>query len=511
MAESVQRSTARGAAWMVLYKLVERSLGVLSTIILARLLVPADFGIVAMALSFIVLAELLAAYGFDIALIQNQSATKEHYNTAWTGNFLLGLSITILMILLAAPIANFYRRSEVQWVVAALAFGPLLSGSENIGVVAFRKELNFRREFFFQLSRKLIGFSVCVPLAYFLRNYWALVAGTLTAKLAGTVTSYLMHPFRPRFSLSGLNQLFARSRWLLFINMIAFFKERSSDFFLGRLYGSASLGLYGIACELANLPTTEFSAPINRALLPGFARMTEPAEVSAAYVNAIEMLALLALPAAAGIFAVASFLVPAVLGPKWLDAVPVIGILAFNGALLTLHSSICAVLIGRGFTAQVTLTNLIYVLLLLALLALFAIRFGVTGAAYAALFTSVLTTPIYLHQMRRCLGIAFAVFLRALVRPLSAAVLMAISVRTALPAFSPAMPYGAMLAWLIAGVAAGIVTYFVLLLALWTLAGSPPGAERTLLERARLFARSPRMPRRSATAGSLPSKPLHKP
>ena len=165
MSNTLQQRMASGAIWMVLLKLLERSLGLISTLILARLLGPTDFGVVAMAISFIAMAELLTAFSFDIAIIHNQAATEEHYNTAWTCNVLLNLCVTGLMLAFAIPIAAFYRHPEVAWVVCALAFGPLLVGLENIGIVAFRKELDFRREFRFQLSRKLIGFIVVVPLA----------------------------------------------------------------------------------------------------------------------------------------------------------------------------------------------------------------------------------------------------------------------------------------------------------------------------------------------------------
>jgi O-antigen/teichoic acid export membrane protein len=483
--DSVQQKMAKGAAWMVLFKLVERSIGLVSTLILARLLMPTDFGIVAMAMSFIFMAELLTAFGFDIALIQNQQASRAHYDTAWTGNLLLGLAICVLMVALAAPIAEFYRKPEVFWVVMAVSLGPLIGGFENIGVVTFRKELNFRREFWYQLSRKAIGFLVVIPLAFILRSYWALVAGILVSRLASTVISYLMHPFRPRFSLEKLRELFGFSRWLLFNNMVTFFKERSSDFFIGRLLGPAPLGIYNLSYELANLPSTELSAPINRALLPGFAKLATPEEVAAAYRNALGMLALVALPAAFGIFAVAPYLVPVVLGTKWLEATPLIEVLAFNGALLLIHSSMCGVLIGRGFPERVTITNALYVGMLLVLLAAFAYRFGVVGAAYAALLTSILSTPIYLHQMKRCLGVRSGVFLRAIVRPLLAAALMAAAVRVALPAASPHTAFVTLVTWLAAGVALGVVSYVAVIAVSWLAAGRPAGAESVVYERVR--------------------------
>lgn len=467
---------ARGAVWMVLFKFVERGLGLISTLILARLLTPGDFGIVAMALSFIAIAELLSAFGFDVAIIQNVSATKADYNSAWTCNVLLGLSITLLMVAAAQPIASFYNRPELFWVVTALAFGPLLGGLENIGIVAFRKELDFRREFRFQVTRKFLGFVVVVPLAFALRSYWALVAGILFAKSAGTTISYLMHPFRPRLSLSRFKELFVFSRWLLLNNLVSFFKERSSDFFLGRLAGAVPLGTYNVAYELSNLPTTEISAPINRALLPGFAKLDSPEKMASAYANALGLLALLALPAAACIFSLAPYIVAVLLGKKWLDAIPLMQILAFNGALLLFHSSMCSVLFARGFPARVTASNGVFAFTLIVLLAVFLLllpELGVQGAAYASLTTSLICTPLYLWQMRRCLGVAPSLFVRAVRRPVLGAAALVLVAHFVLPPHTPEMAGLQTIAWLLIGAVVSLMTYGLVVAASWRTAGRP--------------------------------------
>lgn len=291
MSSGLQRKMARGAAWMVLLNSVERALGFISTMVLARVLDPTDFGVVAMAGTFIYMAQMLSAFGFDVALIQNQRATESHYHTAWTFNLLLGLLILLLMWALAGPIATFFRHPEVFWVVCVLAFGPLIQGCENIGVVAFRKDLHFHKEFAFQLSRKLIGFAVTISLALWLRTYWALVAGMLAAKLAGTITSYLVHEFRPRLSLHHAANLLGFSRWLLLNSIVGYLKERTSDFVIGRQLGAADLGVYNISYEVALMPSSELSAPINRALLPGFATIASDSDaIRMAYLKALGLL-----------------------------------------------------------------------------------------------------------------------------------------------------------------------------------------------------------------------------
>ena len=498
MAQATQHRMAVGAIWMVLFKLVERSLGLISMLILARLLGPTDFGIIAMAISFIAMAELLTAFGFDIAIIRTPQATADHYNTAWTCNVLLNLGVTLLMVALALPIARFYNKPEVAWVVCALAFGPLIAGAENVGVVAFRKELDFRREFAFQVSRKLIGFVVVVPLAFWLRNYWALVVGMLASKAAGTAMSYLMHSFRPSFGLTKFQEMIRFSRWLLLSNLVGFFKERSSDFFIGRLFGPAALGTYNVAYELAHLPTTEIGAPINRALVPGFAKMDSDKEVSGAYASSVGVLAIVSLPVAAVLLVVAPFLVPVLLGHKWLATVPIMQVLAFNGALTLFHSSIGAVLMGRGFSMQVAMTNASYLGVLLVMLLVFSLQFGAVGAAWAVLLTTMLCTPIYLYQIGRCLGVGATVFLRAITRPLIAALLTAGLLFLVLPNHHPTMNNLVAGAWLLGGSVAGMLLYGVLLLALWALVGRPVGAERYVLDRVREFA-AQRLGRRPAS------------
>lgn len=483
MTRSVQSKMARGAAWMMLFKLVERSLGLVSTLILVRLLAPADFGIMAMAFSFILVAELLTAFGFDIALIQRQDATEEHYHSAWTCNVLLGLTITVLMLATAWPIALFYGQPDVFWVVCALAIGPLIGGAENIGVVAFRKDLDFRKEFAFQLSRKIAGFVVAVPLAFWLHSYWALVAGTLASRLVGTVNSYWVHPFRPHFSLSQVRALIGFSKWLLLNNIVGFLKERTSDFFIGRLHGPAALGLYNVSYEFANLPSTEMSAPINRALLPGFARLTsDRAALAGAYLNAMRMLALFAIPAAAGIFAVAEYFVPVVLGAKWLEATPMLKLLTINGALLFFHSSICAVLIGTGHPDRAVKTNSIYVVLMIAGFILFA-GIGTLGVVYTVLTASVLTTPVYLYQVRRCIGVKAISFLGAALRPMIASLIMIFTVYAFLPDFSATQSTLESISWLGGGVVVGVITYISAMLVMWLALSRPDGAESMLIEK----------------------------
>ena len=486
MATGIQHSMARGTAWMMLFKLVERSLALVSTLILVRLLSPADFGIVAMAMSFVAMAELLSAFGFDLALIHKQDANESNYHTAWTCNLLLGLVITTVMIALAQPIAAFYNRPDVFWVVCILAVGASIGGLENIGVVAFRKDLQFRKEFAFLLSKKLAGVLVAVPLAFWLRSYWALVAGMLASRLCATALSYFVHPFRPRWSLASIGEMMHFSKWILVNNVVIFFKERTTDFVIGGIKGPTALGLYNVSSEFSNLPLTELAAPMNRALLPAYAKIQDDQEgVRSAFGNTIAILAVIAIPASTGICAVAPLLVPVILGANWLQAIPLMELLSLAGGVVLFHSPICSLLIAGGRPEAVARCHAIFVGVLIGGLLLLVPNLGEQGAAYATLAAAVIATPAYLWELWKRAGIGPALFLGAIARPIFASVAMLIVLRLALPV-AEAM---AGVAWqalsLILGIVLGAIIYATVIWATWLAVGRPGGAEQIVLDQLR--------------------------
>ena len=210
------RQIASGAGWLMLFKMADKSVGLISTAILARVLTPADFGLVAMALAVVALTQLMGAFGFDSALIQRQDAIRKHYDTAWTFNVALGGLIAATLLLLAYPAAQFYREPRLALIIPVLAITALIGGFENIGTVAFRKELDFRSEFRFLLAKRLASFTVTLALALTFRTYWALIAGAVTGSVMSVAISYWLHDYRPKFTLAARADLFTSQSGYLF-------------------------------------------------------------------------------------------------------------------------------------------------------------------------------------------------------------------------------------------------------------------------------------------------------
>lgn len=480
---NVGQRMASGAAWMVLAKFVERGLGVISTLVLARLLVPADFGLVAVATAVISVLELLTGFGFDLALIRDQRATRGHYDTAWTLNVAIGLLIGGAMLLLAHPAAVFFDDGRLTAIMLALSVVPLLAGLENIGVVAFRKDLDFKREFAFLSAKKILMILTAVPIAWIIGNYWALIAGMVMGRFAATVLSYLMHPFRPRWALSHVGELLGFSKWMFAVNVVNFVKVRYADFVVGRIAGANALGLYSIGAEIASLPTSDLVGPINRAVFPGYSLMgSDVAQMRRAYLSVTAVVALVALPAGAAIAGMASILVPLLLGAKWVGAVPVMEIIGIVGMFTALQANSFSIFLAMGSPRTPALLGGLHAALLIVLLPLGVKQLGIAGAAWTTLAVTLVLLPLHYKLLMRLIRCSLREILSVVWRPAVAVAAMFAAFMMTMP---PSVPQGnvALAAANIAVLASGILTYVAMVVGLWLLSGRPEGGESTLLAR----------------------------
>jgi O-antigen/teichoic acid export membrane protein len=480
---NVGERMASGAAWMVLAKFVERGLGVFSTLLLARLLVPADFGLVAVATAVIAVLELLTGFGFDLALIRDQRATRAHFDTAWTLNVLIGLTIGALMLALAIPAAKFFDDVRLTGIVVVLSAVPVLSGLENIGVVAFRKELDFKREFVFLSAKKVMMILTAVPIAWAVGNYWALVAGMVVGRLAATGLSYWMHPFRPRWALSHVGELLGFSKWMFAVNIVNFVKVRYADFVVGRIAGANALGLYSIGAEIASLPTSDLVGPINRALFPGYSMMGDDvAQMRRAYLSVTAVVALVALPAGAAIAGTASILVPLLLGAKWVGAVPVMKIIGIVGMFTALQANSFSIFLAMGSPRTPALLGGLHALLLILLLPLGVQRLGIEGAAWVTLAATLALLPLHYHLLMRLISCGLREIISVIWRPAGAVAVMFLVFRLTVPPEAP-VGFVALALANVTALVAGAISYVGTVGALWLFAGRPDGGERTLITR----------------------------
>ncbi len=473
------RQMAKGAVWMVTARMTDRLIGMMSTIVLVRLLLPADFGLVSMAMSVIAMLEVLGGFSFDVVLIQKQDAERRHYDTAWTFNILVGAASAVVLLLVAAPAAWFFEEPRLRLVVTCLAALPFATGFENVGTVEFRKQLQFDKEFKFIFAKKLASFVVVVPLAVAFRNYWALVIGVITGRLAGVVLSYLLQPYRPRMSLAARHELFDFSKWLMLNNITQFLLQRAPDIIIGKISGPGGLGLFNVSHEIAYMPSNELVAPINRAVFPGYARKSGSLEtLRKGFLDVMSVIGLFMIPAAIGMFVTAELLVPVVLGQKWLGAEPLIRLLAIAGLLFAFQTNPTYVYFALGKPRVVSMLTILYVILLQPLMVFATHRAGPLGAAWAYVGTAAVVLPItygiLLRELRMGIGPLFARFWR----PVTAAGAMGVAAHALVRHVSRhPSGTGVRLGELLLVVVTGVVVYVVSIAALWRWSGGGEGGE----------------------------------
>lgn len=478
------RRMAEGTAWVVLLRFSIRSLGVLSTVILARLLEPSDYGLIAIATLLAASVELLSAFNFDTWLIRHKAPERPHYDTVWTLTIIAGAATAAALWLLAGPMSAFFDEPRLGPVVRVLAVAMLVSSLRNVGVVDFQRELRFDRDFAYLASVKVGAFVVTVSLGFLLRNYWALAAGIVTSHLLSLLQSYRLHPYRPSFSLRHWREAFDFGKWLLVGNLLGFVYLRADTFILGKLAGNQVLGLYTVAREIANLATTELVVPIRKVMFPGYSRMQDDiAALRRSFIDGLGLIMLVGVPFAVGISLVADPLIRVMLGEKWIGAIPLMQVLAIYSVSSIGMANQWPVLLALGKTRVAAALLAIAVAVLLPSFWYAADRYGALGGTYAL---GVANWVLFLAGMivvRRYLGFSWLALLAVTWRmvistvALSAAVIWLQQVLREF-ALSPAVV-------LVVCVLAGVFAYAGTNGLLWLLSGRRPGPERAVLDFAR--------------------------
>ena len=469
---------------MVAWRVVSRALGFVSVLILANLLVPADFGVVAVAVAVSAAVEGMFQFGVRDALVRLQGEHRDYYDAAFTIQAVRGVVTAALIAGVSGVAATYMAEPRVSSILLVFAAITALSGFENIGIVSFSRDLNFRIIFLLQAGPRLIGFAVTTGMAFLLHSYWALIAGSAIAKLSSIAVSYVMSPHRPRFGVAGWRYLVHFSFWTWVGGLVLIVLQRADSFLLAPMLGTSAFGLFVLAGEIAALPVTELLEPACAALFPGFALAgrggTAPAKMGLSVAGA---LMLFTVPFSAGISACSGYLVTGLLGPQWEAAQPLIAVLAWSCMFLPFSWVTVTALSAQGHVRQVVASHAIAAALKVA--AILAVRWTndlhvITLAMVAVIAVESL---MFIWQLWHAGNRELRQLVMTVVRLLPS---LAVTVATLslFPGVWTTVPGGRLQA-LITGGAIGAFTFLVFFLCqatLWHVAGRPAGPERRIAD-----------------------------
>jgi O-antigen/teichoic acid export membrane protein len=400
--ESLSKKVVRGGMWVFGLRITNRGLGFIRTIILARLLAPSDFGLLGIAMLAISTLETFSQTGFQAALIQKKENVESYLDTAWTVSAIRGVILFLILFLSAPLVATFFNSPQATLVIKVIAVSTLLSGFRNIGILFFQKELEFNKQFFYELSATLVDITIAITLAFMLRNVWALVWGGLAANFVRLFMSYILHPYRPhaRFDKGEFKELFSFGKWVLGSSILIFLIMQGDDIFVGKMLGATALGLYQMAYLISNLPATEITHVISQVTFPAYSRLQNDGKrLREAYLDVLQLTAFLSFPIAGLIFVLAPDFTKIFLGEKWMPMVPAMQVLAIFGLIRALAATTGPFFHGSGNPHILTKLAVLQVGILATIIYPLTVRWGILGTSIAVVISNFITQGVTVFKI----------------------------------------------------------------------------------------------------------------
>lgn len=437
---ALDRSLARGIAWTGGAKWFTQALSWVSTLVVAHLLSPADYGLVGMATVYIGLVQLINEFGLGAAIVQQRHLSETQIARVGGVSVLLGVGLCALSVGLSGPIAAFFEEPAVRTILMVLSLSFVTTSFQVLPRSLLARDLKFRELARIDLLEALVNTTTTLSLAVLGAGYWALVAGPLVSSLVATTVALLSRPHRlelPRHVRGIVAPL--SLGWHLVVSRVSWYAYSNADFaIVGHFLGKEALGYYTIGWTLASIPVDRVSALVGRVTPSIFAQVQNDPPALRRYLRLLtEGLSLATFPLAVGLSLLADQVVLVLLGEQWRPAIVPLRLLAAYAGLRSVATLFPQILIATGLSKQSMLYSLIAVLVLPPCF-LVGIHWGTPGVALAWVIAyPLLTIPTFCRAALRAIGMSAAEFLAAL-RP--AAMLVAlmtlgvVGVRLSMPA-----------------------------------------------------------------------------
>lgn len=324
-------ATVRGTAWTAASQASQQIIQVGITIVLARLLLPREYGLVGMVAVFTGFAMLFVYSGFGAAIVQRNRLTAAHLATAFWANLGAGIAIAALAAAFAPLVALFYGQPEIVSIMPVAALGFILASLSVVQTAILERRMMFRRIALVENVSLVGAGAVATVCAVAGLGVWSLVVFSLVSNAVESSILWILSDWRPTrtFDRMALRDLWGFSGGLLGSQAINYWNRNLDNLLVGRFVGAYALGIYTRAYTLMMLPLAQVSSVAGRTLFPALSRMQEsPERVRRAYLRAVGVIAFLTFPIATGLYVAARPLILTLLGARWAGVVPLLQILS---------------------------------------------------------------------------------------------------------------------------------------------------------------------------------------
>jgi len=475
--EKLARDAAAGVTWAFLAVAAGRLISLASLVVLARLLDPADFGLVALALVYMTYVETVGDLGAGAALVYWPSRSEDAVQVTFLINVLMGWAWFVLTLLLAPAVAAFFHNPSAEPIFRALAWSFPIKALSATHDSLCQKDLRFRARLVPEIGMAGIKALVAIFLARAGFGAWSLVWGQLAGLSASTILFWIVVPWRPvwRWPSGVAGPILAYGRGIVAVNVIAAVLHHADVAIVGRTLGAAALGFYQMAYKIPEMTVTTLVWVVSRVLFPTFSRArAEGGDLREAYLGALRYVSLLTLPAAVGLALLSEPLVLTFFGERWRPTVPILAALATYTGLRSLGTTAGDVLKAMGRPGLLAALGVLKASLLVPAL-LYRARGGPVDVATTLAGVTALTTLLSIGVASRMLDASGSAILGALRQSLLAATTVAL----ALVAWRSAVAAGpgSLAGGLLVGLVAYVATLRVLCPEVWRGAIKGPRGE----------------------------------
>ena len=354
-----------------------------ATVVLARLLTPSDFGLVAMVSTVIGLGQAFADLGLSEATIQRKAISHDQVSALFWINVAIGLGLTILTVTLAPVLARFYRDARIVNITLVVSLTFLIGGLRVQPDAILKRQMRFASLAVRDIASYAVAVAVAITMAWRGASYWALVALPLIVNFNAMALSWLMVNWRPRLPLRGaqIGSMIAFGGNVAASYFIITVSRGADNLLIGRYTGAGPLGLYSKAYNLLMLPVRQLSAPVASVAIPSFSRIQDdPERFARYYLRAVNLLMWVSAPIFGFVFVAAQPVIILVLGNQWREAAPVFQILTASALTQLLLESTIWLFVSRGQSQQLLKLLLIIAPIIVGSYAI-GLPFGIKGVA----------------------------------------------------------------------------------------------------------------------------------
>lgn len=449
--------------------------------VIARLLTPEDFGIIAVTTAMVGLMDSFTDLGVDIALIKHPNPQRKHYDTAWTFSIIIHSLSTILIALAGFFSEYIYADTRYEFVLYVMSLTVFCNGLSNIGFTEYRRNLLYHKEFQFNVITQLLGVSYTLALAFWLQSYWALVFGMLARSIIKILLSYLMHPYRPHLSLAARREMFNFSLWIMVRSVAIFLGNQADRLILGAFFSASLLGLYTISSELALMAVFEFLHPLGRVLLPALAsKQSDIGWIEKNLKKIFNITGTIAIACGAGLAAIAEPVLTLIYGAQYSQAAPMLILVAILNAINGSNQPVGQLLLVKDKAKELAIFFLLEgIATIVATLILSLYHYTLEEIIYVRIAIAVIASFRLFYLLKIFPSLHWLTVVSAWIRPIVAGTAMF----AALYFFQLKFSYVEPKVLLPFSISLGAVTYSIVLIILWYLSKKPDGIETAIFSR----------------------------